>query len=65
MQAPTAPEKRMLNIRETAAYLGVAEKTLYNRSCPSAKDPFPVQPKRIGRMLRWDIKDLEKFISRN
>lgn len=54
--------KRMLNINEAAKYLGISKQTLYNRCAPRAKNPFPVKPKRIGRSLRWDIRDLDKYI---
>ena len=55
-------KRYFMTIREAAEYIGVAEKTLRNRVCPSAKDPYPVQPKRIGRSVRFDKAELDKYI---
>ena len=54
--------KRLLNISETAAYLGIAPKTLRNRLGPKAKNPFPVKPKRIGKRVLFDVRKLDEFI---
>lgn len=54
--------KRLLTTEEAAAYLGLAPRTLYNGSGPQSKTPFPVQPKRIGRKLLWDIRELDTHI---
>jgi len=54
--------KRLLSIKETARYLCIAERTLYNRVAPGARDPFPIKPKRIGRSIRFDIRDLERYL---
>jgi predicted DNA-binding transcriptional regulator AlpA len=54
-------EKRLLNIREAAEFVGLAEQTLRNRISRNAKYPFPVRPKRIGGKILFDIRDLEKF----
>ncbi len=61
-QNPGFPCKRLLNVVEAAAYLGLAPRTLYNRCAPKAPDPFPVHPKRIGKSLRFDVRDLDRFI---
>jgi len=58
----SSPEKRLLNIREAASYLGIAPQTLYNGSGRKSKDPFPVKPKRIGRKLLWDVRELDVYI---
>ena len=57
-----AGRKRLLNLKETALYVGLAEKTLYNAAAPKSKKPFPVKPKRIGGKLLWDVRDLDRFI---
>lgn len=54
--------KRLLTVREAAAYVGLARGTLHNRICPSSKDPFPVRPKRIGRRVLFDIRDLDAYV---
>lgn len=53
---------RLLNINDAAKYLGIAPKTLRNRLGPKAENPFPVKPKRIGKMVLFDLKALDAFI---
>ena len=52
--------KRLLTAREAAAYLGLAEDTIYKkarmRELPSVK---------VGRSLRFDLKALERFVEQN
>ena len=55
-------EKRLLSVEEAAVYLGIKSRTIYNRVGPKAKNPFPVRPKRIGKMVRFDLRDLERFV---
>jgi len=54
--------KRLLNVSETAEFLGISPRTIYNGVCKKTKKPFPIKPLRIGKSLRWDIQDLEKYI---
>ena len=53
---------RLLNVDETAKYLGIATKTLRNRLGPRANNPFPVKPKRIGNKVLFDMKALDAFV---
>jgi predicted DNA-binding transcriptional regulator AlpA len=53
---------RLLNIEQTARYLGIAPKTIRNRLGPKAPDPFPVKPKKLGGRVLFDIRDLDQFI---
>lgn len=55
-------EKRMLSIADTAIYLGLSKRTLYNGIAPKSKKPFPVKPKRIGDRVLFDVKDLDSYI---
>jgi excisionase family DNA binding protein len=48
---------RLLNVREAALYLGTTPKTLYTMAW--RRDIVFV---KIGRSLRFDMKDLEKMI---
>ena len=57
-------DRRLLTVEQTARYLGLNERTLYNRICSRAKDPFPVKPKRIGKSVRFDILELDRYIDR-
>ena len=54
--------KRLLSIEETANFLGISVRTIYNQTGRKAKKRFPIKPKRIGKRILFDIKDLEKFI---
>ena len=53
--------KRLLSVEETATYLGLSPRTIYNGVAPGSKNPFPVKAKRIGKLVRFDIRDLDKF----
>ena len=53
---------RLLNVEETANYLSIAPKTIRNRLGPKALDPFPVKPKRIGKRVLFDRRDLDRYI---
>ncbi len=53
-------QQRLLTIKETASFLGISSRTIYNQL--SAKK-FPVRPLRLGRCVRFDIEDLNLFIA--
>ena len=55
---------RMLSVRESAGYLGIAEKTLRNRISLKAENPFPVKPKHIGGKVLFDVKDLDAYLDK-
>jgi len=55
--------KRLLSVKETATYLGLAPRTIYNGIAPGSKMPFPVRCKRYGRKPLFDIKDLDRFVN--
>jgi predicted DNA-binding transcriptional regulator AlpA len=55
--------KRLLNIEETAYYLGLSPRTIYNGVAPKSKAPFPIKPKRIGKLVRFDVRDLDEYIN--
>jgi predicted DNA-binding transcriptional regulator AlpA len=55
-------KRRLLNVNETAEYLGLSARTIYNGSHKKSKKPFPVRPKRIGRVLRWDRRELDAWV---
>ena len=55
-------QKRLLSVEETAQYLGISPRTIYNQVGPRAKKKFPVKPKRVGGLVKFDIKDLDKYI---
>jgi predicted DNA-binding transcriptional regulator AlpA len=59
---PAKLKRRLLPVNEAAEYLGLAPKTLRNRLGPKAPDPFPVKPKKIGKKVLFDIRDLDAFV---
>ena len=58
----TKPFRRLVSVEDTATYLGFSPRTIYNRIGPKAKDPFPVRPVRIGKSVKFDLRDLDEFI---
>lgn len=54
--------KRLLSVEETAKYLGLSPRTIYNGVCRRAKKRFPVKPKRVGKLVKFDIRDLDIYI---
>jgi len=57
--------KRLLNSKESAQYLGIAVQTFYNM-INQRKIPFIVKPySDNNRFWRCDIKDLDNMIENN
>lgn len=54
--------KRLLNVEETACYLGLSPRTIYNGIAPKSKRPFPVKCKRIGKLVKFDLQDLDRYV---
>ena len=54
---------RLLTVEETAAYLRISPRSIYNCTGPRARKTFPVKPKRVGKLIRFDIEDLERYIA--
>ena len=59
---PLSIEPRMLSIEQAAKYIGLSKRTLYNRTAPKSKNPFPIRPKRtLGKPL-FDKVELDKWL---
>jgi predicted DNA-binding transcriptional regulator AlpA len=58
----TLIKKRLLSVEETAAFLGIAVRTIYNQIGRKAKRKFPIKAKRIGRRILFDIRELESYV---
>jgi len=52
---------RLMDLPTAAAYIGMAEKTLRNRISRKAEEPFEVKPKRRGRKVLFDKKELDAY----
>ncbi len=55
--------KRMLTVPEAAEFLGISPRTIYNRIHRHSKNPFEIKAKRIGRLVRFDIQEIERWLS--
>ena len=55
-------EKRLLSVKETAEILNISYRTIYNQTGRKAKKRFPIKPKRIGKLIKFDRKDIESYI---
>jgi predicted DNA-binding transcriptional regulator AlpA len=55
-------QPRLLSIKQAAIYCGMAEQTLRNRISRRAENPFPVRPKKNGRRVLFDRRELDDFI---
>ena len=56
-------QKRLLSVEEVAHYLGLSSRTIYNQIAPKSKRPFPIKPKRIGKLVKFDIQDLDNYVN--
>ncbi|MFC1580017.1 helix-turn-helix transcriptional regulator [Thermodesulfobacteriota bacterium] len=56
-------QKRLLTVEETAQMLGISPRTIYNGVSPKSKRPFPVKVKKVGRLVRFRIEDVEAYIT--
>jgi len=54
--------RRLMSAEETAHYLGISVKTLYNQTGPKAKKKLPIKVKRIGKLLKFDRNEVDQFI---
>lgn len=54
--------KRLLTVEEAASYLNISPRTLYNAVAPKSKRPIPVKVKRIGKLVRFDLRDLDRYV---
>ena len=55
-------QKRWYSAKEAADYVGISIRSLYNMTGPKAKRKFPVRPRRVGRLLKFDIRELESYL---
>jgi len=54
-------EKRLINIKELALYLGISTQTIRNQL---SQGTFLIKPIKLGRLLRWDKKEVDRFIDK-
>ena len=51
--------RRMLGIEEVSIIIGLRPQTIRNKL---SNGTFPIATKKIGRLLKWDSGDIEKFL---
>ena len=59
----TTPTKQLLTAREVAELLGIGLRTVW-RWTVTGQLPAPVRQGRQGRVVRWRVRDLKRFIRR-
>ena len=52
-------EKRMMGIKELSEYIGIKPQTIRNKI---SSGTFLIPTRKIGRLLKWDIKDVDKYL---
>jgi len=53
-------EKRLINVQELAQYLGMSHWTVRTKV---RNNEFPFKPRRLGRFLRFDIHEVDRYIN--
>jgi predicted DNA-binding transcriptional regulator AlpA len=59
MDSTSTFRKRLIGVNELSAYLGLKPQTIYNKVCTGK---FPIPHKRLGRLLKWDIRDVDCYL---
>ena len=52
-------KKLLISVRETARLLDIAPQSIYNSI---SKGNFAVKPKRIGRLVKFRLADIESYV---
>jgi predicted DNA-binding transcriptional regulator AlpA len=63
MSEKNHPSTRLVTVRELSKMLGISPRTIYNGTHRRAKKKFPIKPKRIGKLIRFDVRDIEAYIN--
>lgn len=54
--------KRLLTVKELSAILKISPRTIYNGIHRRATNRFPIKAKRVGKLIRFDRKDVDEYI---
>ena len=54
--------RQLLSPEEAARFLNLSVRTIYNRIGRRSKNPFPFRVKRLGRLRKFDLRDLQGFV---
>jgi predicted DNA-binding transcriptional regulator AlpA len=56
--------KRLFSVEETADYLGISPRSIYNQIHRNAKKKFPVRYFKHGKLVKFDVFDLNEYIEK-
>ena len=59
MNKTVTVERRIMDIHELSDYTGFSPQTIYNQLSAGT---FPIKTKRIGRRLKWDRRDVDRYL---
>ncbi len=62
MERILPPHQRLVDLPYVAEVLGIHPQTIRNRLGKNAEKPFPLRVKRIGRAVRFDRLELERYL---
>lgn len=57
-------QSKLLTIKEVAELLQISERSIYNGVRKKAERPFPIKVKRVGKLIRFDPKDVQNYIDK-
>lgn len=55
-------ERRLIDVDELSKIIGLTPKTIYKKAAPKAKEPLGIKAKRVGRCLRFDSVEVQKYL---
>ena len=55
-------EKRWLTVDQTAEYLNLKPKSIYNKVSRKSKMEFPVKARRFGGKILFDRKEIDQYL---
>ena len=53
-------DKRLMSVQDLAQYLGMSPWTVRAKI---RKNEFPFKPRRLGRFLKFDIQEVDRYIN--
>ena len=56
--------EKLLKIEDVAKILRISPRSIYNRCRKKALDPFPIRVRRVGKLIRFDPKDVYEYIEK-
>jgi excisionase family DNA binding protein len=55
--------KALLSPKELADLLGISVRSIYNQTAKASKIKFPIPYIRVGKLIRFHVRDVEKFLN--